>query len=200
MRTYNPSLGTHISGAINAALALARRHNDDVTFTFNGASVTVAADVALGRAPRVDYLKVWNDAMEANAAAYRASPEGIRAQQEADERLAECKHQNASLAISLPTVLTSGDNATILGWFCELETYSHIGAPVDYPALAEQFVAAGYAANVNLGPDLKPDDADNVARYIIGQCVHMMSGGMPPHGLVHRSTERWVETFGAAAN
>lgn len=200
MRTHDPSPGTHISGAINAALALARQHNDDVTFTFNGASVTVAADVALGRVPFVDYLKMWNDAMEANAAAYRASPDGIRAQQQADKWLDNCKRHNALLAISLPAVLTSGDNATILGWLCGLETYSHVDAIVNYPALAKQFLAAGYAANVNLGPDLKPDDADNVARYIIGQCVHMMSGGMPPHGIVHGFTERWVETFGAKAN
>lgn len=196
VQTYTPQLGTHIDNAVHTALTIARQHGDDVTFTFNGVTLIVAADVALGTAPFVDYHKVWNDQMAANAAAYHASPEGIRAAQEAADRLADCNRKNAALVASLPGILACGDNATILRWLCDLESASHIESPVGYPALAAQFTAAGYLAGVNTSTDFRATDSDNFARYIIGQCVDMMAGGMPPHGVIHGFVEKWNKVEG----
>lgn len=198
MQTYDPTPGTHIDDAIITALAIARQRGDDVTFTFNGVDMVVAADVAMGTAAFVDYHKVWADKMEANAAAYRASPEGIRAQQEANERLARCKEGNALLSASLPSALL-GPVVGLLDWLCDLERYGHVDAPVDYPGLAQDFIAAGYLPNVNVDTAFHKDDPDNFARYIIGQCVASMTHGMPPHGIIHKFVDDWKAAFVATA-
>lgn len=132
----------------------------------------------------------FNQRCEARAKAYRESPEGKRAQAEADERRHNLQVAADELMAGLDR-LDFSNVAALLDWLCAIEdARDHIGVTVDVSRIVATFGAHGYLPNVNCGADYKEDDPDNSARWLIGQAL-----SVPYVPLVRHFTEQWKAKF-----
>ncbi len=173
--------GTHIETAIREALALAALHASPVQFEFNGALVVVQpgepADAPLAR---------WNETMDANAAAYRASPAGIKAAQEATEWLARLQALHDELMAKLPGLVT--DEAALVQWCDDFSKTDHMGIKRrNYPGAIALMEAAAWRNNDMVGQHEEIEAQPSaMARYIVGQAINCMAAGMAPLGVIEK--------------
>jgi hypothetical protein len=163
-----------------------------VRFEFNGADVTVHPGQTTEEI-NAEVARQW----DANAAAYRASPEGQRDAIEAAERLAKSQADHDSLTEEMQAAFAG--EGTMMDWldrFCEAA--DHVGVKgkrfLDVIAALE---AAGYARNAATG--YAPEAYDNpeiMARYIAGQALDSMYMGLPPHPLTHKFVAQYRDATG----
>lgn len=113
--------------------------------------------------------------------------------------ISHCRAETQRLLPLLTGVLDEAvmkhDLIPLLEWICELESASHVAVPVDYRALAKQIEAAGFAALANCGEAHDPEDAENVARWLVGQAVDYMKSGYPPHCGLVSFIDAWKAKF-----
>lgn len=174
-------LGTHISDAIGSALTVATERGVPVCFDFNGVHVVVNP----GDNPD-DVLRIWSDTMDANAAAYRASPAGIKAAQEAAEWLTRLQALHDELMAKLPGVVT--DESALVQWCEDFSRTDHIGIKGrNYPGAIALMEAAGWRCNDMVGNyEAVYRQPEAMARWLIGQAMDCMARDLPPHGIMEK--------------
>lgn len=169
--------GDYLPDVIARALARATESGAPVRFTFNDATV----DVLPGQSADVTQQAIQAQ-WDAQAVAYRASPEGQKARAEAAVRLVALQAKHDRLMATLPATFAS-DRAAI-EW---LEEYSDPAddtrvAGRDFACVVRVLEASGYKVADALGLDQTAYQKPRIlARYLVGQALDQMRGGMPPH-------------------
>lgn len=85
----------------------------------------------------------------------------------------------------------------VLDWLNEFPTDYRVGKK-DIKTVLSAFKDHGYKLNVNVGESYKPEDRDNVARYIIGQSLQFLKDEGYIHDVMHRDIMNWKMKFGSA--
>lgn len=92
--------------------------------------------------------------------------------------------------------LDFANHKQVLQWLCDIQDYTDtVNVKVPVATIVSIFEENGYYPNVNTGDNLRPDDASNVAHYIVGQCLDCLNNMGAIHGIVHRFTKEWNEKF-----
>lgn len=108
----------------------------------------------------------WND--EIRRIVYQHSARGIASKKRAAEVLASAQATINACVERLPA-LDMADVGAVLAWVAEMTDPVDLGGAYDHSAIVATFDAAGWRAGMNCGEDFKADDADNFARWIVGQ-------------------------------
>jgi hypothetical protein len=132
----------------------------------------------------------FNRQFEENARAYRESPEGKESVRRQESQRQQSQAKADDLMAQLP-LLRFDDVVCLLDWLCEMEEpRDRVGVKVKTDEIISVFRIHGYEANVNCDADFRPDDADNVARWLIGQAL-----SIPYVPLVRKFREDWKQKF-----
>ncbi|MDP2816320.1 MAG: hypothetical protein Q8O19_06550 [Rectinemataceae bacterium] len=196
MKKLHIGCGVSIYSAA-AQMVEACKDNEQVSIEFNG--VTVVADKT---STTESIVADYNAQSEADAERYRNSPAGKRAAEEARQEVERLQTLYDESLAELPS-LNFDDQAGLLAWFEKIQPATdHIGVEGRIEGgtrILEAFVEHGYLPNVNTGDASNPDDPDNAARYIIGQCLTCLGkDGFAPgsiHQVVHHFIAEWRKKF-----
>lgn len=189
MHTLDFLGGTSIGLAAQQLCEAAAEHGG-ARGTFNDIELVATADST----PEA-IADFYMEQSAARAAAYRKSPEGIRAAQEADARRAADQQKHDSLMRRLPS-LNMKDDIAVLDWLCEMQGPSdHSGVIVRRQTIVEDFEKAGYVAGANCGENYKPGDRDNMFRYLVGQALSGLKEGPSIHPIIHKFSDEWRAEF-----
>lgn len=183
--------GTHIDQAAEQLVAAAVEHGM-ATGEFNGIALTANALTT-----PADVVSYWNEEHEVRAAKWRASPEGRKAEQDRDQRRSDAQALHDRLMQSLSS-LNMKDDSAVLNWLCQMQgPTDHSGVIVRRDTIVSAFEKAGYKAGANCGGDFKPNDRDNVFRYLVGQALSGLKEGPAIHPILHKFAGEWRVKFGA---
>ncbi|HEV7121678.1 MAG TPA: hypothetical protein VGN56_02510 [Candidatus Paceibacterota bacterium] len=190
MKEFDFRVGTSIDSAAKEMAAYAIQHGD-ATATFNGITLLANKDST----PQ-GIVDDYHAQQQAKSEAWRNSPEGIAAARENEERVTAMQAKYDGLMEQLPK-LDFTDQQQLLEWLCQLETTIIVGVNTDgfQAKVVEVFTQHGYLPGVNTGDAINNEDPDNVARYIIGQCLDTLNHGYIRQ-IVHKFTENWKLKFG----
>lgn len=193
--SYDPSPGTTIEHACKKAVEIAQQSGQSVTFDFKGIAVTAEADSD----PQA-LQDEWTKTMQAQAEAWRNSPEGQQAADESKRLESNPQSKAIRLLAELPALLFDRGNLwkeeslnAIMVWLKEFSLAAdHVGVKVDYPALIATLEKAGFRENEYVGqPPGWFCDKLRMSRYIMGQALNCMRMGMPPHPVTCSFVEKY---------
>jgi hypothetical protein len=168
MKKIQVGAGEHISGACLKAV----RAGAPCFFNFNDVKVEHLDEKETAR----DLEAQWNTKWKAKCEAYRNSPAGKKAAEDSERRSRQNQARMDRLMGELPNfvaiVNAPPDHYAVLSWFEEfIDALDYIGVDCDKMKVAGTFLALGYRAGDNVGPHFKENNKDNVARYLVGQCL-----------------------------
>lgn len=194
VKTVEFRVGTSIRSAAQQ-LIMACEPSSRVCGTFNGISLVADEDSSIN-----SIVNDFNEKSTAATEVWRNSPEGIAAARQRKERLEQLQATYEAAMEELPT-LDFDNPETLLDWFCKIQPATdHVGITGRVEKAKEivrVFAEHGYHPNVNIGNAHKADDEDNVARFIIGQCLDLFGPG--PEGTInqvaHYAVEDWKKKF-----
>lgn len=180
--------GCPIRNAAQQLVDAAKEHGA-ATGLFNG--IRLVADAA----STVERIMADYDTLQAAAAsAYRKSPEGVAAQVASEKRRSDMQHKHDVLMGRLPSLDFTSDVA-VLDWLCEMQEPSdHIGVIVRRETIIAAFARNGFHAGVNCGADFRPENRDNVHRWLVGQALDTLQT-CAIHGIVHKFAAEWKAKF-----
>lgn len=116
------------------------------------------------------------------------------------ERLANTERDQKrvdALFADLP-MLNFGNVYSLLSWCAQYQEPSdRVGVNTHAKEVCAIFADHGYLPNVNLGVDYRADDADNSARYLIGQALHGLEVVGAVHGIYQKFYGEWLAKFTA---
>jgi len=193
LRTYQPLCGSHIPFAIGEMAELARFTKQDISGSFNGVDVTASPSSSV-----YDLVTFWRFKMNRRAEEYRDSPEGRAAAAQRAAQIAALQTRYAELMVELPT-LDFVNQYVLLRWFHDFEK---VNGDVDLheddgdmDRVVATFAEHGYQPDVNVGSAFNENDADNCARYIIGQCLScIIKFGVIPQ-ILPDFVDKWTKKF-----
>lgn len=159
--------GQHISNFAQQLIDTAKERNEEVVGTFNGIDLIVNPESGY---TADDLEQSFHEESEKRAEAYRKSPEGIKATKEAEERKQNMQEKANQLVESLGN-LDFSDYESVLDWICDFQEASdHIGVSFDKSqVIISTFQNHGFDIGVNTGDDFNGEDAENFAKYLVGQ-------------------------------
>jgi len=124
------------------------------------------------------------------AQAYRNSPEGKKAAQEAKARKFYCQAEVDRLLTFIPRQLDE-----LVPWLAHFsEVADHVGVDFCYTSLASKLEAYGYAESAHVTKDkeaAKRWTRKQLGEYIVGQAIHCLRFNMPPHPLTQMFAEQY---------
>jgi len=184
LEIYEAMAGDYIPMAIVRMLAIAKLAEQSVRGTFNGVEI-IATPTSLS----ATLVNQFHAEQERQGEEYRKSPEYARVQREQAERMTMLQQKADALMEQLSTLDFSNQTA-LLDWVAEMEEpRDHVGVRVDGELLVRTFEAHGYVAGANCGDEFKEHDADNFARWIIGQALESS------YPMVSHFAKEWKERF-----
>lgn len=185
--------GTHIERAAQMLVEAAAEHGEAV-----GKFNDIELHAASGYAPAA-IVTFYNEETARRSEAYRASPEGRKAQREAHQRRRDLQTKHDWLMARLPK-LDMSLPSDVLDWLCQVqECTDHIGVIVRKRTIIERLEEAGYKANENTGADYKDGDLHNMFRYLVGQALSGLKEGPAIHPIIHKFAGEWRRKFNIAA-
>lgn len=186
-------LGQHIYNFAEQLIVIAKEKQEQIVGVFNGINLIVNPELDLSAD---DLVKFFNEESEKIAEAYRKSPEGIKAMKEFEERKQNMQEKVNQLIESLDN-LDFLDYESILEWICDFQEASdHIGVSFDKSQVISTFKNHGFNIGVNTGDDFNGEDAENFAKYLIGQALDGINSVGSPHQIIHKFTSNWKQKFG----
>lgn len=185
--------GQHINSFAKQLINEAQKSNTIVTGTFNGIDLVVDPKSNLS----VDEIvATFTSEMSKKAEAYKNSPEGISANKEAEERKQNMQEKSNQLVEELNT-LDFLDFESVLEWICNFQEASdYSGTSYDKNKVISTFKNHGFDIGVNTGKDFNGEDAENFAKYLVGQALDRINTIGAPHQIVHKFTNDWKQKFG----
>jgi hypothetical protein len=194
----NITPGTHISEAAALVSSAATSAGGTVMADFNGvALIAEPGDFA------ADVEAAWQREMDSRAREYRQSPEYAQQQAEAEARRASLQAELDRLMAELPC-LDFGNSLSLINWLERLaEPSDHVDVTCPWRQIVLLFEEHGYVAGANTGAAYDGDDAENSARYLIGQALASLRGDyLGAHGVhpvFHAFAREWRQQFPAAS-
>lgn len=166
MLIHEPSPGTDISRAISQATEMARDRQEPVACVFNGNRITVSPGDSAS-----DVLAKWSHERDAEAKAYRESPQGRKDAEAQAQEIRSCQRRIDAASQSL-----SGD-IDMTGVIAALRiiAQSHrTGVQVRTDRIVEALRAKGYVQDEYVGHEPRSDFETNptiLGRWIVGQAI-----------------------------
>jgi hypothetical protein len=186
--TIEISPGERIENACKQAVATAIKKNSDVSFDFNGISIT-----ATPQSSPASLLSEWNAQMEASRKAYRKSPEYAAEQECRAEQVKTGQNVVNRFMVGIEQVLATCSTDDLLKYFTPfVEAADDVDVIFDHSKLADLLERYGYKDNMHVGkPKEAFDDKETMAQYILGQVVNCLRSGMPPHPITNSFIEKY---------
>jgi len=136
----------------------------------------------------------WQQKQDEASIAYRNSPEGQKASAEREAAILSAQETHDRLVRDL-TTLDFKNDAAVLDWLCAVQDATdHVGVAVDKTRILAAFEGAGFIVGANCGEAFRPDDRDNVFRWIVGQALDCLRS-VAIHGIVHKFVGEWKAKF-----
>ena len=184
--THRPLAGDHIDIAIRELIKRAPARME-----FNGAIVEAyPGDTEEG------VLSRWWSAMDANAKAYRESPEGVAAEAER-QRVKEEHQKNVTRLIQELEDAGWWSTEQTLRWVASFaDAADHIDLEWNREAVAERLERWGWRCNDALGHDPQEykEDLELRARWIMGQVISGIRGPVgSPHPICGECAREWLQ-------
>ncbi len=180
--------GTRIDDAARELCAAANRDGQLHEGTFNDIAIVAMP----GDAPEI-VVRLYHAASELRAAEYRESPQGKQAAREAEERRAHAQSEVTRLLRSLDSLDWATHHAPLRWWREFTEHADHVGVTFHRSYVLGQFHGHGYVTGVNCGRDFNKADPNNVARWIVGQCLEMTEKVGSPHPVSGKFITEWLD-------
>ena len=188
MHTVGFPAGMHIQGAAEQLVAAAAQHGE-AQGIFNEITLTAQRDTVPGAL--VDF---YHQESERRAEEWRNSPEGrtATAKREADLQTAQETHDAKVRELA---TLDFKNDVEVLDWLCSIQDATdHVGVSVNKVKIINKFRAHGFDPNVNCGKHFKPDDRENVFRWLVGQALDGLQS-VAIHGIIHEFAADWKSKF-----
>lgn len=181
--------GLHIRDAAILLTNTANEHGE-AEGTFNGVTLRAAP----GAEPR-DIEAEFDREIARRAEEYRNSPEGRSAAEKSNAERAALQAKHDDLMKRLPS-LDFKNRLAVMEWLCAMQEPSdRIGVIVRKETICAAFAKHGFLPNANCGGEFRPDDCDNVFRYLVGQALSGLSDGPAIHGVIHKFAADWRDKF-----
>jgi len=188
MKECHGSPGEHISKSAAKCLEWSQQTGDTVRLVFN--DVELVVDYHSHTVD--DVLEMYDQASAKRHEEWKASPAGIAYALEEEHRRLEHQTNHDQLMSQLMHV--AGDEPRLMSW---LSAYSnaadHVGVEnKDFLRVCSILEIHGYVGNDCVGFDESEFANPRVmARYIAGQAISCMRGGMPPHPMTAHFVEKY---------
>ena len=128
----------------------------------------------------------WEAAFKANGDRYAASPEGIAAAKEAEDRRIAAQW-TIDLAMRRLESVDWSDESGPLEWLCAMaDAADHVGVEYDRAHVVDTFHAHGFEVGVYCGDAFDGSSRGIFARWIIGQALDGIKRVGSPHGMIAR--------------
>jgi hypothetical protein len=188
--------GQHINDFAHQLLDIANKNEEKkVTGVFNGIEIDIIKDIDKNLSAD-DLVEYYHKESERIADEYRNSPEGIREAQENEKQRDHMQKTTNQLIKNLDN-LNFLDYEAVLDWICDFQRASdYIGVFFDRSQVISTFEDHGFFIGVNTENDFNGDDAENFAKYLVGQALDGINTIGTPDPLVHQITNKWKESFG----
>lgn len=186
----NARVGEHVSVACERMAGMAV-DGCEVECDFNGITLTACEGMTAKELEAQYYAK-----SQARRVEYEQSPE-YKAQLERDAKELEELNAKAVVLMARLEAMNWGSLREVLDWCAEVQPVAdRIGVQMDKKRVVALFNEHGFEANVNCEEDYKENDAENVARYIIGQALDGFKRVGAPHGALIHFVQKWRKKFG----
>lgn len=196
------SLGVSLDCVAEVAIKVAPQIRRDVKLHFNSTLLTISAYDTPD-----EVLERFHAELDRQRAEWLASPAGQAETQRRARELASHR-EAATKLISDLAGLTKGAHTAAVRWIRDFQDAADCsGAVDDYTPVLLRLQELGYFSGdyvipkdtseerkLRLQDELKVDPVKG-AKYIIGQAMSMMAGGMPPHPVVHSHAEDYLQRF-----
>ena len=169
--------GQNIADFAQQLINSAKESNQEVTGTFNGIDLVVSPDSDL---LAYDLVQYFHQESKKRAEEYRKSPEGIQAAKEAEERRQNMQEKADQLITGLDS-LDFSDYEAVLEWICDFQKVSGKIVSFYKSKIISVFKDYGFNIDVNTGSEFNKEDAENFAKYIVGQALD----GINKVGAIH---------------
>jgi hypothetical protein len=186
---YKPLAGESIDYAAEQAIALAKKEDKTVTFQFNSVSLTATA----ANKPQ-DVVSSYMDTIHKQAEAYRNSPQGKAAAARRDaEVISKQALINDLVDKRLDAALKQGLTA-VIQWVKEYANVADdVGVDHQGKKVSSALTAAGYKESDYVGDKFVKGDKEVMGRYIVGQVIHCLNSGMPPHPMAANFADDYLK-------
>jgi hypothetical protein len=185
------SIGQHINSFAQQLINEAQKRNGVVIGTFNDVDLVVDSNLSVDK-----IVATFEQEMNRKAEEYRNSPEGIKSAQESEMRKQNMQEKATQLVEDLNT-LNFSDYESVLEWICNFQEASdYIGVSYDKSKVISTFKDNAFDIGVNTGKDFNGEDAENFAKYLVGQALDGINTVGAPHQIVHKFTNDWKQKFG----
>ena len=188
MKEYYGSPGEHISKSAAKCLEWSKETGLTVRLVFN--DVELVVDYHSHSVD--DVVEMYDRASAKRHEEWKVSPAGIAYALEEEQRRLEYQTKHDQLMSQLMDV--AGDEERLMSW---LSAYSdaadHVGVEnKDFLRVCSILEVHGYVNNDCVGFDESEFANPRVmARYIAGQAISCMRGGMPPHPMTAHFVEKY---------
>lgn len=188
MKEYHGCPGEHISRSADKCIEWSRETGDTVRLVFN--DVELVVDYKSHTVD--DVVAMYDRASAKKHEEWRVSPAGIAYALEEVQRRLEYQTKHDQLMSQLMDV--AGDEERLMSW---LSAYSDAADYVgvenkDYVRVCSILEVHGYVNNDCVGFHESAFANPRVmARYIAGQAISCMRGGMPPHPMTAHFVEKY---------
>lgn len=182
--TIDPQLGEHVATAA-ARLCIEAERAGVAAMTFNDIRLTARSGDTAER-----IVEMYDRERRLQHEAYINSPEGKADAQRRDDEIAQMQEMHDCIMRDL-SALDFTDDIAVLDWLCAMQPCTdHVGVVVRKSDILAAFAAAGFASNVNTGPDYRGDDRDNSFRYLVGQALSTLEH-CAIHGMLLDCVRKW---------
>ena len=188
MKEYHSSPGEHISKSAAKCLEWSQQTGDTVRLVFN--DVELVVDYHSHSVD--DVVSMYDRASAKRHEEWKASPAGIAYALEEEQRRLEYQTKHDQLMSQLMDV--AGDEEQLMSW---LSAYSDAADYVgvenkDFLRVCSILEIHGYVCNDCVGfVESAFENPRVMARYIAGQAISCMRGGMPPHPMTAHFVEKY---------
>jgi hypothetical protein len=188
MLEYHGQPGEHISNSAKRCLQMSQESGSQVRLIFNNVELVVDYHIHTAEQLVEQYdrerHKFWEE--------WRNSPAGEEAAREDERHRQEKQEEHDWLMLEL--MLVAGDEAQLMEWLASYsDAADHVGVEgKDFLRVCSVLELYGYVDNDCVGfPPESFEDPRTMARYIAGQAITCMRGGMPPHPVTQSFVERY---------
>jgi hypothetical protein len=185
--------GQHVQQFAQQLIDRAKADGVDVEGDFNGITLHVSSDEPV---TAEDLVNFYSQESDRRAEEYRQSPEGVKAAEE-DEARKNALQEKADQLVTQLDSLDFSNLEAVIDWIVDFQDASdHIGVSFDREKVVSTFRSHGFDVGVNTGEAFNEEDAENFAKWLVGQALGGINSVGAIHQVVHRFAGDWKMKFG----
>ena len=190
MLTYKPTLGQPIDKAVNNMISMAIQHDIAVRATFNDIHLEVTPNSTTS-----EICHYFCKKQEERLSEYQKTEEYQR-QLRYNERQKRTKQYETDQLMEELSQLDFSSMRDVLQWIkCLQESTDFVGVRFSAETVLRAFTENGFRTNENCGVEFEKNNAENVARWIIGQTMSFLSVSSLIHPVISSFVQDWLQKF-----